>query len=91
MLGCGLEKLLDRIEVDPRVMAGKPVIKGTRITVDVILKLLADGMRPEEIAEDYGITVDDVRAALFYASKVLRLEEIFVVEASSDENTDLKV
>jgi len=77
-----LEKLLDRIEVNPGVMAGKPVIKGTRITVDVILKLLADGMRPEEIAEDYGITVDDVRAALFYASKVLGREEIFVVEAS---------
>ncbi len=72
-------RLLDRIVVDPRVMAGKPVVRGTRITVDLILELLAAGMKPEEIAEDYGISVEDVRAALFYAAKVLRREEVLVV------------
>ena len=74
-----MKDLLDRIVVDPRVMAGKPVIRGTRITVDLILELLAAGMKPEEIAEDYKISVEDVRAALLYAAKVLGREEILVV------------
>ena len=71
-------ELLDRVTVDPRVMAGKPVIRGTRITVDLILELLAAGMKPEEIAEDYKISVEDVRAALLYAAKILGREEIIV-------------
>jgi len=74
-----LEELLDRITINPRVMAGKPVIRGTRITVDIILELLAMGMMPEEIAEDYKISIEDVRAALLYAAKVLGREEIIVV------------
>ena len=73
-----MEKLLDRITINPRVMAGKPVIRGTRITVDLILKLLATGMKPEEIAEDYRISVEDVRAALLYAAKILEREEILI-------------
>ena len=48
-----MEKLLNRIAVDPKVAAGKPVIRGTRITVDLLLRLMAAGMKPEEIAEDY--------------------------------------
>ena len=77
-----MEELLDRITIDPRVMAGKPVIRGTRITVDLILELLAAGMKPEEIAEDYKITIEDVRAALLYAAKILGREEIlFASEA----------
>ena len=73
-----MDELLRRIVVDPRVMAGKPVIRGTRITVDMILELLASGMSPEEIAEDYGISVEDVRAALLYAARVLGREEVLV-------------
>ena len=73
-----MEKLLDRITINPRVMAGKPVIRGTRITVDLILKLLATGMKPEEIAEDYRISIEDVRAALLYAAKILGREEILI-------------
>ena len=77
-----MEELLNRITINPRVMAGKPVIRGTRITVDLILKLLAAGMKPEEIAEDYKITIEDVRAALLYAAKILGREEIlFASEA----------
>ena len=74
-----MKDLLDRIAVNPRVMAGKPVIRGTRITVDLILKLLAAGMKPEEIAEDYKISVEDVRAALLYAAKILGYEEVLIV------------
>ena len=77
-----MEDLIRRIVLDPRVMGGKPVIRGTRITVDMILELLAAGMKPEEIAEDYMITVEDVRAALLYAAKTLAREEV-IVEAPS--------
>ena len=71
-----LEELLDRITVNPRIMASKPVVRGTRITVDLILKLLTAGAKPEEIAEDYRISVEDVQAALLYAAKVLSLIHI---------------
>ena len=73
-----MEELLNRITINPRVMAGKPVIRGTRITVDLILELLAAGMKPEEIAKDYKITIEDVRAALLYAAKILGCEEILI-------------
>ena len=73
-----MKKLLDRITVDPRVMAGKPVIRGTRITVELILELLAAGMKPEEIAEDYKISLEDLRAALLYAAKILGREEVLI-------------
>ncbi len=73
-----MEKLLRRIVSDPHVMAGKPVIRGTRITVDMILELLASGMKPEDIAEDYNISLDDIRAALLYAAKILGKEEIII-------------
>ena len=59
-------------------MAGKPVIRGTRITVDLILKLLAVGMKPEEIAKDYKISVEYVRVALLYATKILGYEETLI-------------
>ncbi len=73
-----MEELLRRIASDPRVMAGKPVIQGTRITVGMILELLASGMRPEEIAKDYDISLDDIKAALLYAAKVLGREEVII-------------
>ncbi len=73
-----MEELLRRIVSDPHVMAGKPVIRGTRITVDMILELLASGMKPEDIAKDYNISLDDIRAALLYAAKVLGKEEIII-------------
>jgi len=73
-----MDDLLERVVVDPRVMVGKPVIRGTRITVDMILELLATGMKPEEIAEDYNLSLEDIRAALLYAAKVLGREEVIV-------------
>ena len=53
-----------RIIADPKIMAGKPVIKGTRIPVDTIIRLLAQGVTEEEILEDYpNLKKDDIRAA----------------------------
>ena len=62
--------LLARIVVNPKVMLGKPVIKGTRITVELVLRLLAQGLSAEEILKDYPqLTKDDITAVLLYAVK----------------------
>ena len=66
------EQLLERIALDPKVMTGKPVIKGTRLTVDHILNLLAHGSTRSEILEEYdGLTSDDVQACLLFAARYL--------------------
>jgi uncharacterized protein (DUF433 family) len=70
-----VEELLKRIVIDPKAMGGKPVIRGTRITVDLILELLASGMTPEEIAKDYKISIEDIRAALLYVANTLGRKE----------------
>jgi len=57
----------ERIEVNQEVMTGKPVIKGTRLTVDHVIELLAEGWSPAQITEEYtGITAEDVAACLAY-------------------------
>ena len=62
--------LLERITLNPKVMAGKPVIKGTRLTVEYILNLLAHGATPEEILEEYeGLTTEDIHACFLFATK----------------------
>jgi len=58
---------LKRIEINPKVLCGKPVIKGTRISVELILERLAAGYNFNEIIYDYDITEDDIKAALTYA------------------------
>lgn len=66
------QQLLERITSDPRVMAGKPVIKGTRLTVEYILNLLAHGATVSEIVEEYeGLTPEDIRACLLFAANAL--------------------
>ncbi len=68
---------MKRIVVDPKVMVGKPIIKGTRIPVDAILQRIADGMTVKEILEDYPqITESDVKAALEYSANVIRGEDV---------------
>lgn len=65
-------ELLERITLDPKVMTGKPVIRGTRLTVEYILNLLAHGATVEEVLEEYeGLTREDVRACLLFATKSL--------------------
>jgi len=66
----------DRIVIDPEIRHGKPVIKGTRVPVDVILGSLAGGMSVEEVAKEYGISKEDVLAAIEYAAKIVAKEEI---------------
>jgi len=66
------ESLLKRITVVSTVMVGKPVIKGTRLTVEFILNLLAHGSTMEEIIDEYeGLTVQDIQACILFASKSL--------------------
>jgi len=66
------EELLDRIKQDPDVMTGKPVIKGTRLTVQYIIGLLAEGASIEEIIEEYDdLSEKDIKACLLFASKSL--------------------
>ena len=69
-----------RISADPQVRFGKPVIEGTRVPVSVVVGAMAAGDSADEVAEEYGITLEDVRAALDYAAQ--RLEEE-TVRASS--------
>ena len=75
----------DRIVVDPRVMVGKPVIKGTRVPVDAILRRLAEGMSIDEILEEYpNLTREDISAALEYAEEIIRGEEIIPLFSSEE-------
>lgn len=75
-----MEELMNRITMDPEVMVGKPVIKGTRITVHLIVQLLANGETEAEILEDYPeLKKEDIKAALLYASEFLDHEEIIPV------------
>ncbi|MFB3890192.1 MAG: DUF433 domain-containing protein [Candidatus Bathyarchaeia archaeon] len=72
-----MEELADRITIDPEIMVGKPVIKGTRITVQLIVQLLANGATEAEILEDYpDLKKEDIKAALLYASECLDREEM---------------
>jgi uncharacterized protein (DUF433 family) len=67
------EQLLQRIVCDLKIMTGKPVIRGTRLTVDFILNLLAHGMTEEEIRQEYaGLAKEDIQACLLFATKALK-------------------
>jgi uncharacterized protein (DUF433 family) len=62
----------DRIEINPRVMMGRPVIKGTRITVEMILRKLSEGCSEDDLLDAYpGLSREDVRAAIRYAADLL--------------------
>ncbi len=64
--------LLERITVNPKVMVGKPVIKGTRLTVEFVLNLLAHGATAAEIIGEYkGLTQEDIQACILFATKSL--------------------
>ena len=66
----------DRISCNPNVMMGKPVIKGTRVTVEVILRWLGKGATVEELMAEYKLSRDDVLAAQAFAADYLRDESI---------------
>jgi len=76
----------DRIEIRPGVMLGKPVIKGTRITVELILERLQAGETVEQIAHSLkNIDIDDVHAAVEYAIESVRREKVYITAAANRE------
>ncbi|OPZ26695.1 MAG: hypothetical protein BWZ02_01910 [Lentisphaerae bacterium ADurb.BinA184] len=78
------DTLLQRIAVDRRVMTGKPVIRGTRVPVDLIVRMLAQGIPEAEVLREYPRLVpEDIRAALTYAAKVVAQEDVFPMAVSA--------
>ena len=70
-------ELLSRITRDPNICHGKPVIRGLRYPVSTLLELLASGMTPEEILQDYpDLEMDDLRAALLYAARLSEVKHV---------------
>lgn len=71
----------DRIVIDPDILVGKPIIRGTRLAVEFILDLLAQGWPEEEILRNYpGLTKEDIQACLRYASGVLKAEKVYPLD-----------
>jgi len=73
-----LIEIAHKITVDEKVKFGKPVVKGTRVSVDLVLDKLAGGMEMEEITKEYQISKEDILAVLHYAAQVLGHEGIRV-------------
>lgn len=74
----------DRIEINPKIMLGKPVIRGTRITVELILRKLGEGATEADLLDAYpGLTTEDIRAAVAYAADTIAHEETILLEPSN--------
>ncbi|MDR4507410.1 MAG: DUF433 domain-containing protein [Candidatus Brocadiaceae bacterium] len=74
---------MERITVNPKILGGKPIIKGTRITVEFILELLASDVSEEEILKDYPhLTVEDIHACLRYAARSCKNEIYLELETN---------
>ena len=70
--------LTERIVVDPQILTGKPVVRGTRISVELVVDLIAAGWSREQILASYPhLSEDDIRACLAYASELLREEKVY--------------
>jgi uncharacterized protein (DUF433 family) len=71
---------LTRIEINPSVLAGKPIIKGTRIPVEPVIKLVAQRRTDDQIIAEYsGLKKEDIRKALLYAEKLVQNEEVYPI------------
>jgi uncharacterized protein (DUF433 family) len=71
-----------RIILDPNILVGKPIIKGTRLSVEFVIDLLAQGWSTDEILRNYpGITLTDILACLHYASAVLKTEKVYSISS----------
>ena len=72
--------ITDRIEINPKVMLGKPVIRGTRLTVELILRKLAEGAHETDLLEAYPrLTKEDIQSAIRYAADTLAHEETVIL------------
>ena len=70
----------DRISIESAVLVGKPVIKGTRIAVEFVIDLMAQGWSENDILENYpGVTHEDIIACLRYAEQVLKTERVYAL------------
>lgn len=76
----------ERIEINPRVLVGKPVVRGTRLAVEFLVELLANGWSEQQIIDNYpGITADDLHACLHYAANTLKSERVYLTPAAEHE------
>lgn len=76
----------EHIIADPKVLAGKPVIKGTRLAVEFILDLLAEGWSEAEILQNYPrLTHEDIQACLSYASALIKSEKVYPIKVLQEE------
>lgn len=78
------ESLLKRITADPAIFGGKPIIRGMRVSVELILSLLAQGVTPEDILADYpDLEPDDVRACIAYAHAIIAHDSLDAVRVAA--------
>jgi uncharacterized protein (DUF433 family) len=76
-------KWQERIAIDPKVLVGKPVVKGTRLSVELVIDLLAAGWSHEQIMDSYPrLTEEDIRACLCYASELLHSEQVYSLDVA---------
>lgn len=71
-----MKEITPRIIIDPKIRFGKPVIKGTRMPVDLILGKIAGGMTIKEVAQNYDLKKEDIFAALHYAAQIVKKESL---------------
>jgi uncharacterized protein (DUF433 family) len=72
----------ERIAIDPNILVGKPIVKGTRIAVEFVIGLLGQGWTVEQVLEEYEhLQREDIQACLSYASEVLSSEKIYPISA----------
>lgn len=77
----------DRVEINPHVMLGKPVIRGTRIPVELLLRKLSEGATESELVDAYPrLTREDIQSAIRYAADTLAHEEVLFVDAAEDDS-----
>ena len=74
------KSLLKRIELNPEIMLGKPVISGTRLPAEIIVEKIADGATVEDILKQYPfLEEEDIKAALHYAANLMKTDDIFAL------------
>ena len=71
---------MDRIVVDPKIVHGQPIVRGTRVPVTIVVGSLAGGMTFEQVEAEYGVTRDDILACLDYAARSVSQERTFPLE-----------
>lgn len=75
-----MEDFMKYIEINPKILLGKPVIRGTRIPLELIVKLVAQGWKDKDIIKEYpSLKNKDIKAALLYAEKMLKEEEVYPI------------